>query len=423
MTRVAYPCLEASCGRRVAKGIQCDACNRWAHPNCSRIPNALYQFYRENEGVEWVCGHCKGVARKAWIAAEMLRVSDKATAETNQDQQRPATNPETTEGKKPTALKEQALQPKVRSPIEGQADPPQVLKTGGPEGKTTPTALLNNRAVPAKAVGPGKKGPTKGRAQVAQRGIPIPPCENGLHQLEQKLEELSSEIQKLKATHRETRNPTKKVLVLNTEEPVIKESKSRRELDRRRVGEVLRLAGISLNVGIKRAHRVGAWKQGNRGSEGNARPILIEFRETGPRDQLLAKSSLVEEKSNGRYRIVPDCPKQGRENWVLRSRLPSQARTPSKTPSPQIATQNPGFVVVEDIIEEDKWRTCLQSRVRSHSCTSLRTLEKTPLLRVSSTDPTAANPDSSRTYAQVAQELSPKNVFSPRVLRPRVKQD
>ncbi|CAH8669817.1 unnamed protein product [Dicrocoelium dendriticum] len=97
------------------------------------------------------------------------------------------------------------------------------------------------------------------------------------------------------------------VLIYNREEPVIHEAKARRDLDRRRIHDILRIAGIPLNVGIKRVHRVGSWREtGPLRQQGFARPILVEFRNPAYRHQLLNRAGLIESQYNGRYQVAPN---------------------------------------------------------------------------------------------------------------------
>ena len=65
MTYVSYTCLKNTCGKRVAAGIECDVCNRWAHKICSNIPNKLFKLYSEHTNLIWVCGNCRELAKQA----------------------------------------------------------------------------------------------------------------------------------------------------------------------------------------------------------------------------------------------------------------------------------------------------------------------------------------------------------------------
>ena len=107
-----------------------------------------------------------------------------------------------------------------------------------------------------------------------------------------KIEEMSGEIKELKTKmnfrhkskpkHRYNQNT---VLILNDDEPMMKLTKARKDMDRRKVQDVLRIARIPPHVPTRRVHRVGKWnptKQGN----SRARPILVGFVFQRHRDEL-----------------------------------------------------------------------------------------------------------------------------------------
>ena len=90
------------------------------------------------------------------------------------------------------------------------------------------------------------------------------PNEN--RELLEKIEEMSGEIKELKTKmnfrhqskpkHRYNRNT---VLILNDDEPMKKLTKARKDMDRRKVQDVLRIAQIPPHVPTRRVHRVGKW--------------------------------------------------------------------------------------------------------------------------------------------------------------------
>ncbi|CAI2739013.1 unnamed protein product [Dicrocoelium dendriticum] len=125
--------------------------------------------------------------------------------------------------------------------------------------------------------------------------------------LRSKVEELQSSLECYLRSAELAMGRQRNVLIYNREEPVIRETRTRRDLDRRRVHDILRIAGIPLYVGIKRVHRVGSWRETSMlRHQGYARPILVEFRNPIHRDLLLNRAGLVASQTNGRYQIAPD---------------------------------------------------------------------------------------------------------------------
>ena len=151
--------------------------------------------------------------------------------------------------------------------------------------------------------------------------------------------------------------------------------KARRDIDRRRVCDILRIAGVPYPPTLRRVHRVGTWKSplGNEG-ELRARPILVEFADEATRDRLLARAAIVAQITKGRYQIVPDEHRvrpgglapggnlarparalvrnlKGQRNAVLGSHVPTAAIVKK----PRAASQ---IVVIEDALEDENWQYC-----------------------------------------------------------------
>lgn len=53
------------------KGLQCEICNWWFHPNCQDISSDTYKFLSKNTGLHW---YCKGCERGALKTKQLLSV-------------------------------------------------------------------------------------------------------------------------------------------------------------------------------------------------------------------------------------------------------------------------------------------------------------------------------------------------------------
>lgn len=125
--------------------------------------------------------------------------------------------------------------------------------------------------------------------------------------LRTKLDELHSHFEHYVRNTELAMGRQRNVLIYNREEPIIREAKVRRDMDRRRVQDILRMVGIPPLVGIKRIHRIGSWKNASVLHEkGLARPILVEFKNPLYRDLLLNRAGLLAAETNGRYQVAPD---------------------------------------------------------------------------------------------------------------------
>ncbi|VDP90748.1 unnamed protein product [Echinostoma caproni] len=154
----------------------------------------------------------------------------------------------------------------------------------------------------------------------------------------------------------------RRLLILNKEELYIRKANTRREFDHRRVLDILRLAGIQYPGGIKRVHRVGTYKAPNPNRNGPpARPTLVEFVVEQTSDLLLSRSVLLAQQK-GRYQIAPDGP-NAREVGMNPDKIKDQVQTrgiSSGSRAARIPGVSPGVVVIEDVLEDEQWQSCLQ---------------------------------------------------------------
>lgn len=399
MPRVSYPCLSSKCGKGVFKGIECEVCNRWAHPKCSGLSADVYSLYCQSTWAQWVCMPCKEAARFAFQR-------ETRAVETSHGENFPDRS-----GTKslPTAAAR-------RSYAEVASTPAGTASSGRPGNLSVALSSTPVRQV-VSGVGTkiaGKRKQPVKRPLANRQGKDSGVSHPELKALERHVMDLQRQI------HTMNKAPGRRLLILNREEPYIREAKARREMDHRRVLDILRLAGILHPGGIKRVHRVGTFKAPNPNRNSPpARPILVEFVAEQTRDLLLARSVLVAQRTGGRYLITPDGPNgnhrerlSGREVGINpeKPHAPIQPRrTFSENRIAHLPGVSPGVVVIEDILEDEQWQSCLQEDNEGEKASPK--LSKEPPTEVAH----QAEP--------LATSNVEKNLLSPRVLRPRTKQE
>ena len=413
----SFPCLSRTCSKKVAKGIECDNCKRWAHPKCSGIPPDHYKIYAQLSWLDWMCPECKDGAREAYMQK---------------------TTPKDIRPKQATSS--HSLRVSYAEVVRATATPP-----------------------------PGKKVPRlphltpKIRASTPKRLQHVPTTEsvckqpvNSLAAIAAKIESLSKAVSQLqgKPTRLRASPRALNVLVLNQAEPYVREAKARKDMERRKARDLMRKAGMRAGVPITRVHRVGKWRGSQDEHEDRPpRPILIQFRLRRDRDEFLCKSERILNSTNGLCRIVPDEPSHEfgararvrpteRKASSLRTQgrvvggidaictsgigeTPAQSSAPSEstvgdrlaTPSTSEVTIQHADVVLTDI-GDDPWLSCsedndeVEAAPASTSCIVHADalgidLEGSPALSAVVLSPEGAH-------------MAPKNLEAPRALRSRV---
>ena len=228
------------------------------------------------------------------------------------------------------------------------------------------TALSEPLGLPASASTPAQNNQQNVKSKRAKNrknkpAAKIPNEAKPSSNLERELREMKMEILALKKEAPRTKN----VLILNGEEPYIKEAKARRDIDRRRVIDILRMVGMPGSTGIKRVHRVGKWRPPNpTGALAPARPLLVEFISGAARDVLLARAILIEKASHGRYKVIPDLNRRyeiGNQEIGGMVKKGDCVSNPGKERYKKMIDKNPipGVVVIEDALEDETWQSCI----------------------------------------------------------------
>ena len=365
----------------MADGIQCNACNEWAHQECTGTSSEIYALYKRYTELEWVCGLCMEAAK----AQRGLVVPT--------PKPRKAVPPSHTGGDCPVVA---TAQPSTYA--EAVLKPP--MQTAPPEKPKSKKRVRKGKGQKPKEQSTAKELP----------GNAIP----GYKTLESMIQKLATEVSKLQATKGNAKVQQKTLLILNREEPQILESKTRRDLDKRRIMDILRMAGLHPNTPLKRVHRVGVWKKPNPFGAQNARPILVEFIDSGPRDALLARASLVNQLSKGRYKLIEDNPRHTKmskfqSSYVGQNRYP---RSSSATPY-----ERNGVVIIEDVMEAGDFQ--LYPQLRPECTIDICNEDATPFRPISLHDAPDTDFRSCGATPSTVQSSAPKNGTLSRVLRPR----
>ena len=436
MPRASFPCLIERCGKRVVKGIECDVCHKWSHPKCSGLKPEHYTLHRQNPGLQWVCTVCIEMCRK--------RVGN--IKETEDPQRINGTNIGINIGD-PSYASPNSYAEVVSHQNNSIKTGKQSIMPNKVQISQTPKEIVAQRKKPNKPAPPSPPV-TKDTNQRKNwpTSVGIKGRDEQFTALEDKIKEISSQIDKLKIQSENVQNKKRTVLILNREEPVIKESRARRDIDKRRVLDILRIAGIPYEE-LRRVHRVGVWRNTDVDGVRKARPLLAELANSASKNVLLSNSERISFITKGRYKIVPDIPRVNRVP-IGRVARPIKVETDlhreniTKYPQTNIENQRhrgslnmPGLnrnspvVIIEDVLEDETWTSCIQpsNEIREicvlEGAKAGKTIIQHTPLRLSST-PT--NKESKLGFSIDSllglNEQSQKNSPPPRVLRPRAKE-
>ena len=425
MPRVASACLAAACGKRVVEGIECDACFKWAHPKCSGIKPENYTLYDKNLGLQWICTGCVELLRKT---LEELRASEVSQAKRPHDGDLRSQTPASSR-----------LYSEVASTSPITNEPKAQAK--GQQRKGVKKLQKVPQLAPKKQMAPPTSPPqmrgNQLKTESLSAGEPVRGFE--LNLLESRIRDLGAQLEAFRRQESCPLNHQKTVLILNHEEPEVKESKSRRDMDRRRVLDVIRMSGLP-NAKLRRVHRVGVWKRSSLDGPKQARPILVEFFEPATRNILLANSDRIFFLTNGRFKVVPDVSRTNRPPTGNKPKFVEHMRAwkgiPRTTPLastghvagiPQTAhCRMSPVVIIEDVLEDEEWKSCIQvepqqdgHRVMLGVNPKENATNPTPLRQTST--PARAESKLGFTIESILGTPAdvPKNGLSPRVLRPR----
>ncbi|VDP92180.1 unnamed protein product, partial [Echinostoma caproni] len=170
---------------------------------------------------------------------------------------------------------------------KANADPTIRGCSGSSKAKTAAISTVPHvvRAPLAKALKVGATGKGSSKPNGVKKNI--------LYELEDQIKEISERLRSLKATEGGQTVVHKTLLILSNEDPLAKETKARREMDRRMVLDILRIAGME-RCKLKSFHGVSISGEGTKnGQPRAARPLLVEFSDQSSRNLLLANSGRI----------------------------------------------------------------------------------------------------------------------------------
>ena len=397
-----------SCGKKgclkevLEDSIGCDACQAWYHMKCSGLTRRSFEAYSQVKCLTWVCKNCFKLLQE--VLKEKERRTNGVEIVSIKELEQIGTV---------TVQRNICVSPK---PLEETTLNCSVFKTASPksyvDSVTKSPMTSESKSIEKKRC--TEKHETKPKPQIArlnkESGINK---EDNFKVLENMIKELSIEVGKLKCPNGHVENGPKTIIILNRDEPMIRESKTRRDLDRRRVMDILRMAGISPHVSIRRVHRVGVWKQPNPNKIQNARPILVEFTDTGARNLLFSRAALVNQRSNGRYVITSDKPKQRKAaNFIPNFIRPVARSNPNET-TPYLRN---GVVIIEDLMEAEKIQ--FGPDVSSGSMSTSSEELETPVRRNTSPKKQDAEPVCTEAFPEAVKTALTKNGRASRAQSP-----
>ena len=124
-----------------------------------------------------------------------------------------------------------------------------------------------------------------------------------MEDLASKLSELEVMVCSMKKQIDKLDGRAKSLLVYNLEEPVIRDTKTRKQADNEKARNIMRMVGMYPATPLLNIHRVGVWRpQGIP----RPRPLLIVFETAASRDYLLARTDRVKEVTAGTLQMTPD---------------------------------------------------------------------------------------------------------------------
>lgn len=246
----SHMCGTVGCAKEVMEGIACDVCAKWYHPKCSKISAKALKLYQEHSCLKWVCTECVKVCR-----AHSRRDTEGGVS----------TSPKAAPGAERNRARNKATRVET------------VVIQDNPDSVGDLRALLNQQA--------------KELASVKERTKTI----------EWQLSKLHKESDLALGRHRN-------VVIKGIPEPICPTTKVREREVRHHLTTILRMAELPGDSKVRRAFRLGKWKNPEAGKAIAPRPVLIDFANPRTRDTLLAAAGRVEKLSKGKFRIEPDMP-------------------------------------------------------------------------------------------------------------------
>ena len=323
-SRVQDICPLSTCRNLVEESIGCDRCLCWYHQECSRLTHGDFNVYLKHSTLRWICDRCVALSEEC----SRLLIASASNMNTRLCPPTPRVTPQTNATKSP------------RLAIQAQRDKggAQFVESGPSNVKRSSKMKPKQARGRMTCKGIMEVSPSPGRRDLAS---PNEDLKKEVDSLKAKLGHLESELKGLKTMCDTYLSRAKSVLLHNCPEPVVVNTKHRRENELRRVRDILRIAGLPWNTLLSKVHRVGQWKNGSNNTA--PRPLLVVFPQVAIRDRFLSRARLVEDHTGGAITITGDgvtisSEMQTHKTPVLKVRQPNIELQPVKATTVDDAT-------------------------------------------------------------------------------------
>ena len=297
MPRVSAICLYADCGKKVSTGIACDICDRWAHKNCTGLTDRTYSTLSEDKDLQWFCPDCKARAKDSWLSlpsSPSFQVTSPTVRHASPPTQSQASPSRSGNGKVQKAAATSAQKPTPKRHT--------VVSPASSKGQRCTSSGVSKRTSDRLSTFSTEEWRTVNRSKHRERKQVSTPVGN--RNLEKLLRDLLirvDDVGRLQRRYENNLGRSKNILIIAPESE-IPDAKQRHSKERELALSVLRSTGLSPLPRWVRIHRVGRWNP----SQPSQRPLLLGFKSTYERDQILAKAELVSSVLSN-VMVKPDC--------------------------------------------------------------------------------------------------------------------
>lgn len=279
-------CGVSSCLKIVETGIQCDRCGEWYHQTCSKLIKKNFNLLKNNAGLPWICSKCVALAEECSRLLRNALHPHHSEGEFSRSVGKPMGSDRSERSNTQSTIAMSMEEPKTKVGRDAKHLLPQTAKAGHTKQmaskKKQPDS--NKKTVEKQSKGPHNNSP-------------------GTAVLNERVESLEAIVRELRMDLDSVMGRARSLLIHNCAEPFTKNTRARKEDEKSRIRDILRLAGLSLTVPVVKQHRVGTWKgEGMRAP----RPLLVVFQKREDRDLLLSKATKVEHETKGKVVITPD---------------------------------------------------------------------------------------------------------------------
>jgi rubredoxin len=305
------------------QGINCDICDYWYHPKCGKLTKKIFGLYTEHSQLKWVCPKCVSLVHRTRDSLNQTK-NDTAGSIVSIDQtvienSRTLTDCDSVGLKLGVEHQKLNLSPykPIEKPIENPYKP--IEKNDNSDWvevkKTKKKAPRKSgiRLSKPSAVRECNKAPQNLQMKESLLRQAIYSIQEELRQHSQILKSLEEDkhvvINKLTKLEHDTglaMGRNRNVVVHGIHEPFVREGRQRDQQMYHHLLNLLRIANIPGDVGIKRILRLGRWMGPRDPNTTKPRPMLVEFANPRHRDRFLSNAGAINVATNGRVSVYPD---------------------------------------------------------------------------------------------------------------------